>query len=81
MPAVLEQVDEYKYLGALIDSTMSFKPHTNKLVTTLSHKLYLLARIRKFLNEEKAFLLYRQMIMPYIDYASFLIDCTTKDLV
>ena len=46
----------------------------------MSHKIYLLARIRKFLDEAKAILIYKQMIVPYADYAHYLVDCTTQDL-
>ena len=47
----LETVEEYKYLGATIDSLFCFKPHTSKLIRTVSHKLLLLAKIKNFGGE------------------------------
>ena len=76
----LEEVAEYKYLGAIFDSHMTFKANANKLIKTLNHKLYLLSRIRKHLDEEKAILFYKTMLVPYADYTSFLVDCTTSAL-
>ena len=68
-------------MGAIIDSKVTFKPHVNKLIKNMSHKLYLFARIRKFLDESKAILYNKTMIMPFADYASFLVDCTVNALV
>ena len=68
-------------MGALIDSKLTFRPHVNNLIRKLSHKLYMLSTIRKFLDEDKSHLIYKQMIVPYADYANFLVDCTTLDLV
>ena len=64
---LLDEVTEYKYLGAIIDSNFTFKPHATKVVRTLSHKVYMFGRIRKHLDEEKAILLYKQMVTPYAD--------------
>ena len=53
---MLEEVTEYKYLGATIDNKLTFRPHVNNVIKTISHKLHLLARIRKFFDEEQAIL-------------------------
>ena len=45
----LQEVIEYKYLGAVVDCKLTFKPHVNSLIKLMSHKLYLLARIRQYI--------------------------------
>ena len=78
---LLEEVTEYRYLGVTVDKKMTFKQQTLNLLKTMSHKNSLLGRIRKFMGEKHSLLIYKQKIVPYADYASFLIDCTTQDLI
>ena len=33
------------------------------------------------MEEIQIFVIYKQMLLPYFDYASFLIDCATEDLI
>ena len=42
-----------------------YKPHSIKV----SYKMTLLGKLRKYLNNEVALLLYKSMILPYFDYA------------
>ena len=64
---ILENVDHYKYLGINLDSTLNFK-HMNNLMKIVSHKLYLLSKIRKFITKAAALRIYNVMVVPYIDY-------------
>ena len=48
---------------------MSFKPHLATIVRTVSHKIYLLSRIKKFLSNRSALLVYKTMVLPFLDYA------------
>ena len=70
----VEEVKEDKWLGVIMDNILTFKPHVKGLVSKMSHKVNLVARIRKFLCEEMSILLYNP------DYAIFLTDFSTKDL-
>ena len=79
--AELEEVDSYRYLGVTVDKRMTFKPQTLSVIKSVSHKNSLLGRIRRYMGEKQSLLIYKQKIVPYADYASFLIDCTTQDLV
>ena len=38
-------------------------------VRTVSHKIYLLTRVRKFMSNTSALLVYKTMILPFFDYA------------
>ena len=65
---VLENVGHYKYLGINLDSTLNFNKHMNCLLKTVSHKLFLLSKIRKFITKAAALRSYNVMVLPYIDY-------------
>ena len=58
----------YNYLGITLDSNLSYNQRVKQCMKIVSHKIYLLAKIRKFINEETALFIYRSMIAPIIDY-------------
>ena len=45
----LEIVDQYKYLGVIIDSNLRWKEHVDNLCKRISMKLAVLRRIKPFL--------------------------------
>ena len=65
----IQQVPSYKYLGMTLDSSLSYKQHLATTVRTVSHKIYLLTRVRKFMSNTSALLVYKTMILPFFDYA------------
>ena len=67
--APIHRAPSYKYLGMTLDSSMSFKPHLATVVRSVSHKIYLLSRIKKFLSNRSALLVYKTMVLPFFDYA------------
>ena len=50
----LQIVPSYKYLGITLDSTLSFNYHVKTVASTVSYKINLLAKIRKYLTERVA---------------------------
>ena len=79
---VLENVGHYKYLGINLDSTLNFNKHMNCLLKTVSHKLFLLSKIRKFITKAAALRIYNVMVLlPYIDYGDIVYaGATTNSL-
>ena len=69
---MIRQVPSYKYLGVTLDSTLSFKLHLSNVIRTVSHKLYVLSKIRKYLTERASVLIYKTMVLPYLDYADII---------
>ena len=47
---VLEKVCSYKYLGFILDDHLNFNKHVKELTKIVTHKLYLLSKIRKYLT-------------------------------
>ena len=64
----LKAVPSYRYLGVNLDQTLNFKYHLGLIVNAISFKLYLFNKIRRFINEKSAVIVYKSMILPYFDY-------------
>ena len=75
---ILEKVTEYKYLGLIIDSNLSFKTHRDMMVKRVNHKLSFFRRIRQYINDDTAQIIYKTMILPIIEYADFAYDNNIK---
>ena len=75
----LAVVDSYKYLGLTLDSALNYEQHIKYMVKTISHKLFLLTKVRKFLTQVAAERVYKAMILPYFDYADIIYEACTHD--
>ena len=62
----------YKYLGITLDSHLNFKQHIDQCIKIVSHKVYLLSKIRKFITEETAVFIFKSMIAPILDYGDII---------
>ena len=67
---IIEQVSEFKYLGILLDSSVSFEAHLGALTRKISSRLGVLGRARKYVGHRQRELLYKSLILPHFDYAS-----------
>ena len=51
---------------------LNFRHHIDLLINTINFKLYLLSKIRKYLNDKCAITIYKSMVIPYFDYADII---------
>ena len=65
---IVEEVENYKYLGTTLDNRLSGDVQFTKTVQMLGFKLKTFSKIRRFLNERAALTVYRSTILPLIDY-------------
>ena len=73
-------VSQYNYLGVILDSKMTLKPFYNQVKKTVYSKLLAFRKIRNYLTEYTAIMLYKQMILPFIEYAGFmLVSCNIEN--
>ena len=77
----LRPVPSFKYLGVLLDSTLTYNSHISSLIRTVIHKITLLSKVKKYMTNNVALQIYKSMILPYLDYADVVFDkAFTKDL-
>ena len=57
-----------KYLGILIDSTLSWKFHINELGKKLSRVIGLMYKLRNFVSKETMVSIYYSLVYPYLLY-------------
>ena len=69
----VKYVKEHAYLGIILDSTMSLVPLMKSVKKRVSNKVFMLRKIRKYLNFQSSVVVYKQTILPIIDYAGFLL--------
>ena len=69
-------VTSYKYLGVILDQTLSFNKHINNCIKNVAHKMYLLSKVRPYINVTTSTILYKSMILPYIDYSDIIYEAT-----
>ena len=68
------QVPSFKYLGFTLDPVLSFSNHISSLMNVISHKSYIIGKIRRFISEHSAICIYKAMLLPYFDYADIVYD-------
>lgn len=61
-------VTQYKYLGIVLDSNLTFKEHVKKVTQTMKLNLANFRYIRQSLNQEAAKIFFNAMIMPHLTY-------------
>ena len=78
---LVHYVQSYLYLGIDIDQHLTFKKYFNTLFQSVSHKLYLLRKVRPMLNVKAALDIVKTMLCSVIDYGNiFLNTSTNQDL-
>ena len=76
---ILVRTRSYKYLGVHIDSHMNFNTHIDNCCKIVSHKLYLLSKVRHCITEDACVKLYKTMIAPLIDYGDTIYTGTSDN--
>ena len=65
----ISMVPSFKFLGVHLDQTLNFRHHLDVLISAINFKLFLLSKIRRYLNDKCALTIYKSMVIPYFDYA------------
>ena len=74
---VLDRVFSYKYLGFILDERLNFNKHISELCNLLSHKIYLLSKIRKYLTTAASVNIFKSMILSLIEYGDIIYEGTS----
>ena len=64
----LNRVSEYKYLGIVLDASLTWNAHVDYLIGRVRKRLAMLGRIRKNINMYTAGTVYTSFVLPILDY-------------
>ena len=73
-------VKKFCYLGFILDNELSMLPEYKAVYRRIEHKVYMLGKLRYFIDKKAALLVYKQAILPYLDYAGFVLLACGKGL-
>ena len=65
---LLERKDYVKYLGVLIDSTLTWRQHILFISSKISKSLGIISRLRHFVPTDTLLSIYQSLVQPYITY-------------
>ena len=65
----IQKVPSFKYLGIMLDLTLTYNVHISSTIRLILHKMALLAKLKKYLTKDTALTIYKTMLLPYFDYA------------
>ena len=74
----LEIVDDYKYLGVKLDKHLNFSSNTNYIESKVISRISVLGKVRHILDSDTCLYLYKQLILPIIEYADYTYDGLTQ---
>ena len=77
----LERVTSYKYLGLTLDMNLNYNKHLENCLKLISHKAYLLNKIRMYIDTNTATTLYKSVILPILEYGDVIYDGANQKLV
>ena len=75
---ILERVCSYKYLGLTLDEHLTYNKHIKEMNRLVSHKLYLLSKIRKYITMDACINIFKTMVLSLLEYCDILYAGTTQ---
>ena len=76
---IIQEVQNHKVLGIIIDNNLSWTPHMNTLCKKISTKVFQLSRLKHFVNFRVRKLFFTSHIQSLIDYRSTLWDSASQN--
>ena len=75
---VLHPCQQYKYLGVILDETMNLEANYNNVFKRFSYKVFQFSKIKNYLNVRTRVLVYKQTVLPFVEYISSLLFLNRK---
>jgi ribonuclease P/MRP protein subunit RPP40 len=69
---VIDQVEKTKFLGVIINSTLTWEDHINTISNKISKNIGILYRTRNNLTTDTLLTLYHTLIEPYLNYCNLI---------
>ena len=74
-------VDKYNYLGVIVDNKFLFDHFIDAKYNKANLRFLQLRKLQKAITCEIAITIYKQMILPLLDYADFIVESARKSKV
>ena len=75
---ILERVCSYKYLGLILDEHLTYNKHVKEMTKLISHKLYLMSKIRRYITQEACINIFKTMVLSIFEYCDIVYAGTTQ---
>ena len=66
-------VNKCCYLGCIIDNELTMVPEYKSVYRRIEHKVFLLGKLKYFIDSRAVLLVYKQTILPFLNYAGFVL--------
>ena len=76
---IVNDISEDKILGVQVDDHLLFSYHIDKTAKKITSNIWLLSRIKDFLNTEHRVQFYKSFIQPHLDYCNIVWGATMKN--
>ena len=71
---VIQKVPSFKYLGLVLDPTLSFNQQIKNVANIVTHKMFMLTKIRRYFNNKSIMLcIFNTMVLQYFDYTDVVV--------
>ena len=69
---------QYTYLGVILDETLNLESNFNAIFKKFSYRLFQFSKIRKYLPVTTPVLVYKQTVLPLVEYVCYLMYLNRK---
>ena len=76
---LVEKVSKFSYLGLILDQHLTFDSHVKYTINRVSAKLCQLRKMKRFLTNKAALLVYKNMILPIMEYGDIYMMSASKE--
>ena len=77
----LDLVRNYNYLGVKIDDKLTFDAFLKEKGNKVNVRIYQLQKLRKYITKKVACLIYKQTILPVVEYADQIVESGPADKI
>ena len=69
----IQYMNTFNYLGVLLDDQLTFTPYYKLVKRRVENKIFVLSKIRRYVDSRTAILIYKQAVLPLLEYAGFVL--------
>ena len=74
----ISQCHQYSYLGVTLDECLNLQTNFNTIFKKFSYKNFQFGKVCKYVNQHTRILIYKQTVLPLVEYVSFMMSLNKK---